>query len=117
MDVPEGFALEETHRAQNVLILRLMDVSLNKVGCIVQGYTAPDEHRIYISDVCTYRGYGRRGLATFLLQYLFTWARQRGYNTLQLDDCSDLFGHPNNLYLKLGFRYIVAGQPEMECKL
>jgi GNAT superfamily N-acetyltransferase len=110
----EHYAFELLYRGSknNVIILRLMDG--HHVCAIVQAYTAPSEERIYISDVCTYRGYERQGLATYLLQQLFAWAAQNGYKKLQLDDCSDLFCHPKNLYLKLGFRYLVDGQPEME---
>ena len=34
-------------------------------------------------------------------------------NIVELDDCSDRFMKPDNLYIKMGFRYIEEEMPEM----
>ena len=40
-------------------------------------------------------------------------AIDRNCSVITLDDCSDNFNSPHNIYIKCGFQYIVYGEPEM----
>lgn len=53
------------------------------------------------------------GYGTILLKQVITYCRCLGIKQINLDDCSNNFNKPNNIYLKAGFRYIVEGFPEM----
>ena len=55
----------------------------------------------------------QKGCGTILLQALFHKAYQYGKKYIILDDCSDRFGKPDNIYIKNGFVYVNQGEPEM----
>lgn len=54
-----------------------------------------------------------KGMGTYLLTTVFTEANTEGIYVIKLDDMSDRFGKPHNIYKKLGLEYIEEGYPEM----
>lgn len=55
------------------------------------------------------------GIGSHILAHIQAYAVANGYECIELDDMSDRFGHPRNIYLKHGFRYInLEDGPEME---
>lgn len=51
--------------------------------------------------------------ATHLLIYACTQAMKTGIPTMVLDDCTDRYRKPNNIYTKVGMNYINEEGPEM----
>jgi len=68
--------------------------------CMIQYVFTKEEHR-------------NKKYATYLLLYLKQYCKNNNVKIIKLDDCSDKFNHPNNLYLKNGFKYVTYGEPEM----
>ena len=55
------------------------------------------------------------GIGSHILRYIQAYAGANGYERIELDDMSDRFGQPRNIYLKHGFRYVnLEDGPEME---
>ena len=54
-----------------------------------------------------------KGLGTLLLVTAALEAMRSGISDIQLDDDSDNFGQPNNIYRRVGMKYIEDGFPEM----
>lgn len=55
----------------------------------------------------------KRKIGTFLLTMSFSEANRNNINNISLDDCSDFFQQTNNIYLKLGLKYVNDKYPEM----
>lgn len=53
------------------------------------------------------------GVATRLLRRILQVGYQLGCRRAELDDMSDRFMRPENLYRRNGFRYVRKGQPAM----
>ena len=56
----------------------------------------------------------KRGTATLLLLVTIINAYEKGIKTVSLDDMSDNYRKKNNIYIKLGLRYVNSQGPEME---
>lgn len=56
----------------------------------------------------------RKGFATLLLSAAIITAGEEGIEKVLLDDDSDNYQKKNNIYLKLGLRYVSDDGPEME---
>lgn len=54
-----------------------------------------------------------KGYATALLVYASKEAVRRGITVINLDDCSDKWRKPYNIYTKVGFEYVDEYGPEM----
>jgi len=57
-----------------------------------------------VTDIYVPPSKRRQGYATLLFKELFKWCKVG--TLIYLDDCSELYRTPRNLYLKLGFSYI-----------
>lgn len=68
----------------------------------------------YMEVLIEYRGIG---IATCLLWYLYDILNKEGIKCVELDDCSDLYRDKNNIYLKVGAKYIEETCPEMIWKI
>ena len=68
---------------------------------------------MYISDVSTFPGHGRKGYASQLIRRALWEARRNGCSYVKLDDFSDGFGTDHNVYVNNGFKYEHVGFPEM----
>ena len=56
-----------------------------------------------------------KGYATALLVYASKEAIKKGISIITLDDCSDNWNKPHNIYIKIGFEYIDSSSgPEMK---
>ena len=111
---------EQERRNVVILELKRLDSSSGSTSTtelqtlsVLQAYYDDKEQQVNISDVCTTKEFRGMGYATLLLKHMVALAELKGYKTITLDDCSDLFMQPNNIYLKLGFQYVNANQPEM----
>jgi GNAT superfamily N-acetyltransferase len=59
----------------------------------------------------SYRG---KGIGYQLMTHLIEWCRTRSsIRSITLDDCTDHFKKPSNIYTKLGFLYISEHDNEM----
>ena len=54
-----------------------------------------------------------RGIGSFLLLTLLSELKSKNCLRVELDDMSERFNHPHNIYLKCGFQYTNPGMPEM----
>lgn len=57
--------------------------------------------------------YQGKGFGSFLMILASTEAEKVGLRKISLDDDSDLYRHPNNIYLRLGLEYVTDDGPEM----
>jgi GNAT superfamily N-acetyltransferase len=65
-------------------------------------------------EICYLRSNVRhKGIGTLLLYIALLQAREAGLKHVILDDDSDNYRKPNNIYLKLGFKYAEEYGPEM----
>ena len=58
-----------------------------------------------------YRG---KGIGSMLLKCLIEYCKQHNICKIVLDDMTDYYRQPNNIYLKHGFKYVNETGPEME---
>lgn len=98
---------------KDTMILLCIDEPRHKNCSVLEAYTDDDEMSINVNSLYTFEGYRDKGYATILLNWLFLEVKYKGYKTITLDDCTDLFRKPNNIYLVNGFKYIEEGYPEM----
>ena len=68
----------------------------------------------YINILEKYRG---KGLANALLWHLYDIMLNEKISNIEFDDCSDLYRDKNNIYLKIGAKYIENSGPEMVWKI
>lgn len=55
-----------------------------------------------------------KGIGSILLDQLVQYAKNNHVNKIVLDDMTDNYRQPNNIYLKHGFQYVNKDGPEME---
>lgn len=56
----------------------------------------------------------RKGNGSALVVHAAKEAIKRGIDRIDLDDCTDLYNRDDNIYLKMGMKYVSAGDgPEM----
>jgi hypothetical protein len=53
------------------------------------------------------------GYATTILNVIINKCKKENIHLIVLDDCTDNFNKQNNIYVKVGFTYIMLGYPEM----
>ena len=68
-------------------------------------YPAWDRSVMIICDLQTKKEWRRRGYASALLKRAIWEARRNNCKVIQLEDCSDYFNLPGNIYIKHGFNY------------
>ena len=90
-------------------IIRIFDQNIE----VCVGVIFYDQHMCNIVSVHTYEQYRNKGFCTLLLQNILLFCNEKHIQTITLDDCTDNFNRPNNVYLKFGFHYINEGEPEM----
>lgn len=90
-----------------------------KAGFLIYyiGKDEKDKKRGYINYMKVLRKYRGMGLATCLLWHLYDILNKEGIKYIELDDCSDLYRDRNNIYLKIGAKYIEENGPEMVWKI
>jgi GNAT superfamily N-acetyltransferase len=69
-----------------------------------------------ICDLKTKKEWRGRGYASELLRRAIWEARRNGCKVITLEDCSDYYDLPGNIYLKHGFKY-TRFEPTMELHL
>lgn len=67
-------------------------------------------HILYLKTNEKYRGHG---YATNLLKHTLALFENDTYDYVYVDDMSDNFNKPHNIYKKFGFNYLLEGEPEM----
>lgn len=99
---------------KDTMILLSINEPRHKKCSVLEAYYMDDEDMsVSITSLYTFEGYRGKGYATVLLNWLFDEVKSKGYKTINVDDCTDLFRKPNNIYLVNGFKYIEEGYPEM----
>ena len=98
---------------KDTMILLSIDEPRYKKCSILKAYTNDEYMSVIITGLHTFEGYRDKGYATVLLNWLFDEVKSKGYKTINVDDFTDLFRKPNNIYLVNGFKYIEEGYPEM----
>ena len=66
-----------------------------------------------ITDLYVKHEYRNQSYGTKLLKHVIQIARERNCESIILDDCSDRFKMPHNIYVICGFKYIDDNFPEM----
>jgi GNAT superfamily N-acetyltransferase len=66
-----------------------------------------------ITDLYVKHEYRNQSYGTKLLKHAIQLAKECNCESITLDDCSDRFKSPHNIYVKLGFKYIDPNFPEM----
>jgi GNAT superfamily N-acetyltransferase len=54
-----------------------------------------------------------KGYGSALLARILEYMREKGFETVELDDMSDRARKPHNIYTKFGFKYVHEYGPEM----
>lgn len=54
-----------------------------------------------------------KGYATQILKTIFLLCKQNNVKVIELDDCSDNYRKPDNIYVKNGFKYTTLSHHEM----
>jgi GNAT superfamily N-acetyltransferase len=98
---------------KDTMILLSINEPRYKKCSILKAYTNDEDMSVIITGLHTFEGYRGKGYATVLLNWLFDEVKSKGYKTINVDDFTDLFRKPNNIYLLNGFKYIEEGYPEM----
>ena len=91
-------------RKGNTLILEILEGSLT-VACLYAAYTTWDRNRMIVSTLKTEKEWRGNGYASKLLRRAILEARRNRCKVIELEDCSDYYGLPNNIYIKHGFKY------------
>jgi hypothetical protein len=81
--------------------------------CYLETLWSFDEKTVTVTWIEAKKEYKNKGLSSFLLICAAYIADTFRLEIFELDDASDNFRKPNNLYTKLSFRYIEDGFPEM----
>lgn len=93
-------------------ILRLCDGDFFRVSC--QLVTSRDDPDAYLTNLIVHSPLDRgQGWAKHLLYAVRGWLLARGCTGMHLDDCSDAYRQPHNVYLQVGARYDDETGPEM----
>jgi Acetyltransferase (GNAT) family. len=66
-----------------------------------------------VESLYTETKYRNKGYATLLLIHLKQCCKNIGVHFITLDDCSDNFNRPKNIYVNNGFNYLANNEPEM----
>ena len=91
----------------NHLFFSIDDIA--RVTCII-----PSASELYIQECYVKKEYRNQGYATRLLAFVKDYALKNVFACITLDDATNRFGKPNNIYIKNGFEYIDASEgPEM----
>ena len=98
---------------KDTMILLSIDEPRHKNCSVLKAYYMDEDMSVSVTSLHTFEGYRDKGYATILLNWLFLEVKSKGCKTITLDDCTDLFRKPNNIYLVNGFKYIEEGYPEM----
>jgi GNAT superfamily N-acetyltransferase len=98
---------------KDTMILLCIDEPRHKNCSVLEAYTDEADMSVIITSLYTFEGYKGKGYSTTLLNWLFDEVKYKGYKTITLDDCTDLFRKTTNIYLVNGFEYIKEGYPEM----
>ena len=99
-------------RKDNMILLSI-DEPQKKTCSVLKAYYDDEDMSVSLTSLHTFEDYRGKGYATVLLNWLFDEVKSKGYKTINVDDCTDLFRKPNNIYLVNGFKYIEEGYPEM----
>jgi GNAT superfamily N-acetyltransferase len=70
----------------------------------------------YINYIDVLEKYKGNGMGMALLWHLYDILREKIW-CIKFDDCSDLYRHKNNIYIKVGAKYIENSGPEMVWKI
>jgi GNAT superfamily N-acetyltransferase len=103
------------HKENTNVIIKILidDVVVSSIHLIVN----INEISGMIISLHTIKEYRNRGFATILLNRIIEYCKINHLQEIFLDDCSDNFNQPNNIYLNCGFVYIEPGSPEMIMKI
>jgi len=71
----------------------------------------------YINFIEVLEKYRGKGMATSLLWYLYDVLLDKKIRYVEFDDCSDLYRNKNNIYIRLGAKYVENNGPEMIWKI
>jgi ribosomal protein S18 acetylase RimI-like enzyme len=96
--------IEYNGEEAGLLIYHIGKNSKNKTVCCIN----------YINILEEYRG---KGLAKALLWHLYDIMLNEKISCIEFDDCSDLYRDKNNIYLKIGAKYVESSGPEMVWKI
>lgn len=90
-------------------------VSSHQVAYVCGVVVAP--RKFVLQSVFTPPDERRQGIATSLILRLVAYCtQQHGVTVIELDDMSDHYRQTDNLYLKLGFKYLQETGPEMHAE-
>jgi N-acetylglutamate synthase-like GNAT family acetyltransferase len=79
----------------------------------VEFYTDDETDEANVSCINVNPNMRGKGFAYYLFLKMIEYLKQININTVTLDDDSDRYKQPNNLYIKLGFKYVSNSGPEM----
>lgn len=67
----------------------------------------------HILNLHTHPDYRNNGYASLLLKFIIQFCSQNMVRLITLDDCSDNYRKPDNIYLEHGFKYLDDGDNRM----
>ena len=76
-----------------------------------------DKNIAYINYIKVLKKYRGKGMGISLLWNLYDILLLKKIRCVEFDDCSDLYRNKNNIYIKIGAKYIKDNAPEMIWKI
>jgi|LauGreDrversion4_2_1035121.scaffolds.fasta_scaffold11925_1 GNAT superfamily N-acetyltransferase len=95
-------------------------VLTNKDETLLYGYLDYDINieleTVLILDLLIYKSCRGKGYGNFLIQFLYNHIvnNHKEIKKITLVDCTSRYRKQNNIYIKLGFKYIDDKEPDME---
>ena len=96
-----------------------IEYSGEETGFLIYDLGKDDKNRniAYIKYISVLEKYRGKGMAISLLWYLYDILLLKKIRCVEFDDCSDLYRNKNNIYIKIGAKYIKDNAPEMIWKI
>jgi len=93
--------------------LEQVKYNCDDIVAYIQFFTTDDSEEAKVTTVYVNPQYYGKGLATELFKMVIQYLKELDFISIVLDDMSDNYRKSNNLYLKLGFKYVNEYGPEM----
>ena len=86
----------------------------DKVTAVIEVIFNRDERNMIVSYLFS----NKKGCGSALIVFSSKEGVKLGIKKITLDDCSDRYNQKDNLYLKMGMKYVSVGDgPEMVCRV
>lgn len=99
-----------TKNSKNPTFTTYISHNIKYIGFIIW-YVENSECNILYMEI--YNSHKGKGFGSKLLKYVIDACTKKNVKLIKLDDCSENYLKPNNIYIKHNFQYINKPYPEM----